>query len=330
MILRSLLLAAVAMLAVTPTRAPAAVGGPVPPVLGNASTYWGQQFYDAYADPAVLYDRSYGGGTGPQSLTSAFGTVASDATYDPDPAVTAFGHLGGRHGADTGYHAFSEVVTFYDIAFTAADDDAYAALLAYLDSIRTPSGLANGMSISGRGTVTASVPAYPDATPQRPTFARAKAYISGDQNSAGSLFVECNGFDGGSASYIYSDLNNVNTTSTDATFDDPSATCGAFHYTTAGALVTGDPQTLSVFGRIAIHALVEFYQVGDALASIDPTVVLASGFTGDRSRYSLSVSPNIGPLPPAGVPEPAAWALLTAGFGLSGAAVRRQRRLHFS
>lgn len=328
MIVRSLLFAAAA-LAVMPMSAAAAVGGPVLPVLGDASSYWGQVFYDAFADPSVIYDRSFGSGPGPQSLKSAFGTLGSEAVYDPEPAVSAFGHLGGRHGADTGYHAASETLTFYNIAFTAADDDAYAILLAYLDEIRVPSGLANGMTITGRGAVTASVPDYPDATLERPTFARAKAWISGEPISfSDTLFVECNGFDGGSASYIYSDFNNVTTTSADASFDDPAATCGAFHYSTVGALFAGDPASLSVFGQIAINASVEFYQVGDAFAWIDPSVALGSGFTGDRSRYILSVSPNLGALPSAAVPEPAGWALLIGGFGLTGVALRRRRGLH--
>jgi hypothetical protein len=43
---------------------------------------------------------------------------------------------------------------------------------------------------------------------------------------------------------------------------------------------------------------------------------LGNGFSGDTSDFVLSV---------AGVPEPANWAMLIAGFGLTGAVMRRRR-----
>lgn len=55
----------------------------------------------------------------------------------------------------------------------------------------------------------------------------------------------------------------------------------------------------------------------DPVISIDPT-------TANAGAYSLSFSAGIGNgAPGGGVPEPGAWALLIAGFGLAGARLRR-------
>ncbi len=73
-------------------------------------------------------------------------------------------------------------------------------------------------------------------------------------------------------------------------------------------------------------------------AYVDPIIGLVSGF--DPLDFTLSLSPGVantsggtnpfgggggGINPPPGVPEPGNWALLIAGFGLTGAAARRRR-----
>jgi hypothetical protein len=56
-------------------------------------------------------------------------------------------------------------------------------------------------------------------------------------------------------------------------------------------------------------------------ASIDPT------FTTDALGGTFLFSPGVtGRAAPDGVPEPAAWALMVAGFGLAGTALRTRRR----
>ena len=60
---------------------------------------------------------------------------------------------------------------------------------------------------------------------------------------------------------------------------------------------------------------------GSYSVSIDPLITLAPGFA--DQGFSLFVAPDA--QPPAGVPEPAAWALMISGFGLAGTMLRRKR-----
>ncbi len=62
-------------------------------------------------------------------------------------------------------------------------------------------------------------------------------------------------------------------------------------------------------------------------ASIDPLLSLSPDLI--SQGYSLQVEPDALPpsTSPGGVPEPAAWALMIAGFGMAGAGLRRRRAL---
>jgi hypothetical protein len=70
------------------------------------------------------------------------------------------------------------------------------------------------------------------------------------------------------------------------------------------------------------HGVSEFNGMIDPMISFD----LGSGY--DFSGLTLDVAPDAQPPVTAGggVPEPASWALMIAGFGLAGAALRRRRR----
>jgi hypothetical protein len=57
----------------------------------------------------------------------------------------------------------------------------------------------------------------------------------------------------------------------------------------------------------------------DSFAMADPTLSLSPADL--AAGYSIVLSPNL----LAGVPEPASWALMIGGFGLTGAALRRRR-----
>ena len=59
---------------------------------------------------------------------------------------------------------------------------------------------------------------------------------------------------------------------------------------------------------------------------IDPYIVIDPTWAAAHPGYSLSFSAGIDNAPGAGgVPEPASWALLVAGFGVVGSAARRRR-----
>ncbi|MGZ3402924.1 MAG: PEPxxWA-CTERM sorting domain-containing protein [Phenylobacterium sp.] len=85
--------------------------------------------------------------------------------------------------------------------------------------------------------------------------------------------------------------------------------------------------TVGVAQDIAFHIGAEntFLLGGRAFASADPLITIAAADNPDGSLHVI-LSDGVGNgLPPTGVPEPAAWALMLAGFGLSGAALRRRR-----
>ena len=63
---------------------------------------------------------------------------------------------------------------------------------------------------------------------------------------------------------------------------------------------------------------------GFARAYADPFISIDPAFAVANPGYSLSFSPGVGNSP-GGVPEPAAWAMMMAGFGLIGSAVRWHR-----
>ncbi len=67
-----------------------------------------------------------------------------------------------------------------------------------------------------------------------------------------------------------------------------------------------------------------------ATAYIDPTIMIDPIFANTDPNYisdfKLTISDGIGNGLGAGVPEPAAWALMLVGFGGLGVSLRRQRR----
>ncbi len=89
-----------------------------------------------------------------------------------------------------------------------------------------------------------------------------------------------------------------------------------------------EDSTLSLFGSVTLFAFSENggdgVQVDRSNAFIDPIITLqARGL--DLSRYTLQLSNGIGNgATLSGIPEPASWALMLAGFGLAGGALRRR------
>jgi hypothetical protein len=67
------------------------------------------------------------------------------------------------------------------------------------------------------------------------------------------------------------------------------------------------------------------YVNGTTTGHVDVYADPVFSFAGPTPGYSLSFSDGIGNASPAGVPEPASWALMLLGFGGLGRALRRRR-----
>jgi hypothetical protein len=106
------------------------------------------------------------------------------------------------------------------------------------------------------------------------------------------------------------------TAATACVFDAP----GLFDGTITFAAVSGE------VGQINLDVDAGTGFGGTGFASIDPFMFVESDPTG---IYSLQISSDVKNALPTtgGVPEPAAWALMLAGFGLAGTALRRQRKM---
>ena len=121
--------------------------------------------------------------------------------------------------------------------------------------------------------------------------------------------------------------------------------CGAsqFVFTLDGDSVSasnlgGGLSRYTVSGNLQLSAHVTAFgdvgQINTGRAFIDPLITLDSAFAADIGATDTDVQlstgvANASNAPATGVPEPASWALLIAGFGLTGAAARRQRGYKF-
>ena len=96
-----------------------------------------------------------------------------------------------------------------------------------------------------------------------------------------------------------------------------------------GLFTSTDPTGLTFLGHISMNVRADASgPFSTAYAFIDPLVSLPSGFGGSATDYSIELSPSVGNgVGVASVPEPASWAMLIAGFGMAGAAMRRRRRV---
>jgi len=144
--------------------------------------------------------------------------------------------------------------------------------------------------------------------------------VIGPQNVDVHLLINGGGHldaTGGGAVEVDENINNI--TNFSQTCRSGSSQCGDFTYSQSVS-ITSDT---AVYLSLAIFAIAEN---GSAGGFIDPMITIDPNFV-DAGLYHLEFSDGItngSPLSP-GVPEPASWALMIAGFGLAGAALRRRR-----
>jgi hypothetical protein len=91
--------------------------------------------------------------------------------------------------------------------------------------------------------------------------------------------------------------------------------------------ILGSRSNVSSYGSAAYASSIgsngiTLYRLGfqDELASTGPQHLFTENWRISRVEFSYELG-----LAPGGVPEPASWAMLIAGFGLTGAAMRRRR-----
>ncbi len=93
---------------------------------------------------------------------------------------------------------------------------------------------------------------------------------------------------------------------------------GLSRYTVSGTLQLSAHVT--AFGNAGL--------ISSGRAYVDPLIQIDSAFAADvgATDTSIELSPGVAnaSAPPPGVPEPASWAMLIAGFGLTGAMARRR------
>jgi hypothetical protein len=165
-----------------------------------------------------------------------------------------------------------------------------AAVQYYFD-INGPSSVAVPLLIRGGGSLSAS----------------------GD----GDASVSYSFFQGDSGGAVYT--NECNTGSL-------SPFCGSFTYSDQRSLLSGDGTTAGMIGSIQIRANFGASN-GSASAMIDPMIVIDPTFA-DANLYTITFSDGVtNGGGQRSVPEPATWAMMIAGFGLVGFALRRHRKV---
>lgn len=101
---------------------------------------------------------------------------------------------------------------------------------------------------------------------------------------------------------------------------------GAFDVSASAAWEVAAGTTGQVHLNAHSGLVVDVAGSGSADAFIDPVFTIDPGFAASHPGYSLVFSQGVGNSVAGGVPEPAAWGLMLAGFGGVGAALRQRRR----
>lgn len=307
---------------------PDGCGDPTPPTrptiagTGSVDGFY-KVFPDADADLRYGYVQGgltgYGGG-GPFHPIGGDGTVtdgfsgsnvslrattppadASSATTPPADASSAT-----SAAADVDYSASASLFTGYLVELHAHSAAAYAALAPLLSTSGAIAGIHGRYSLAASGQAFGIVSA-----------------VTGGGDGVGDFTLDASLQRGFGSTCDYSGY-----------YDTSGVGCGTaktydldLNFAAGSTFTNGDP--LSIYGTILlgsqVHAGGFQYDTpaGTASAFIDPTITLNPLF--NSPLYALNIGNAVQPYTPGAVPEPAAWALLLAGFGAVGGMGRRTR-----
>ena len=253
------------------------------------------------AQLSALGSAGFGGGIGAFASVNAYGS--------PTPYVLARAYA----GQDASSAASASVTMSYSFFFTA--DVALADSLDHLIDTYYGDPLDRRLpEIGVRGSVFL----------QTPFDGSASAHVDGGTKSGEYAQFGCSAYGGG----------------TDCGWSDFNILAAVNHVGMFGDRMYG--------GTFSLYASADDFEGGGggeapaegeeegplgAIAYVDPqfffdghpeiTFTLSDGIENTTGGHNLPFGPHIGG---GGVPEPAAWALMIAGFGVAGAALRRRRR----
>jgi hypothetical protein len=276
---------------------------PVPPPAGYADAH-GSAFGGVGADHSAFGDTNTFHTTGAGSSSSVspfgFGSATANADVTSDLSVIAQTHALTSYGQFLNYTAQSSASLTYNVqVFGDSVELVPIRMIGTLSVGSSSYGYASG----GNGTATWGIGNYTQV-------------IEG--NSGGTLTCgSANGVGDGVCETTFSTLFLLRSYGNGV----GGQALNAFLSATANSSATEfvDIDGTEYVGNSDIKA------VADPFFEIDPT------WAADHPGYSLQFSDSIvngvpGPAGDAGgVPEPAAWALMIAGFGMAGAALRRRR-----
>jgi hypothetical protein len=153
------------------------------------------------------------------------------------------------------------------------------------------------------------------------TIAAIKGFAQLKVVGSGYALVSANGGATTIASYVCTDFG--------GDCNGPRPLTAKFIFTIPGAVTISDTVDRSFMGHISLSASANaFGPKSTVFAFIDPEITLPDDFGGSANDFTLDLSEGVTNILGTGnsnVPEPASWAMLIAGFGLTGAVMRRRR-----
>ena len=274
----------------------AALGLSVLSGAANASTM--DITYNGGGDPNPI---STSGGPGVTNFTTNQG-VATTVTFSggaPSPSITIEGAAGAAKG-----HFIARTTFDYRVDLVPLSAIAQVAMRDYFQAVSDPNNTLDLLLGHAHG-------AY-----RLTGSSGSEAMVSATVGQSGGVQAECDGCDEAAIGRYNFDI-----------YTDPSMACPPG----AVCLLPSDwDGVLHMPVELQAEASIFGSPFEHIFASIDPTITIDQTFYDNvgltAGDFALVVEPGLpGADAGGGVPEPASWALMLAGFGVVGAQLRRRR-----